>query len=497
MKKIALLLCCAMLLTLFGCGVNTPETTQAPTTTTAPAEALELRYDDRILLSDICDEKKPEVTISDQNVTSKAVGTDDPDEAVLTYDEKGKCIVATGTGTATVQVADKVYDVTVTAAPISLFMITGHSIGAGQCGDPQISAVCADGMAYSSHGTNALQGISGKAGIGYGSKIAGIDAFSAKGEGTIGEGSGLAWQWIEETGEKVWVLNTAVPGACLPEWIPGEEYYENAVTTFKAAEAVLASEVAAGHYELKDMAVLYHGGTNFVNPGNGNNYTYSQEDLKNWYDAMWNGFKTEFTMDIGGTSRTVSKIGFVPIYTSTYQGGFFCDIPANYYMSASSEYSEYFIASDIGRLWLGNDDVKAHFPAPGYDTHMGTPQQLTSSDQIFSDGVHYTQLAYNALGTDIAKQLYTALRGEFAFNGITLQDDAGNPINDTYTLAKGQSVSIVPQVDSVGAGGMDFTVSGSISKSFPCVITGTASGSGTLQIKRDGAVIKTVTFTVQ
>lgn len=495
MKKIAFLLCCAMLLTLLGCGAQSAPPTE--TTAAAKGETLELQYDDHLSIADICDEKKPEVTISNQTVTSKAVGTDDPDEAVLTYDEKGKCIIATGAGTATLEVAGKVYEVTVTAAPISLFMITGHSIGAGEYGDAQISAVCADGMAYSSHGTKALHGVSGNSGIGYGSKIAGIDAFSAKGAGTIGEGSGLAWQWIEDTGEKVWILNTAVPGACLPEWIPGEEYYENAVATFKAAEEILASEVAAGHYVLKDMAVIYHGGTNFVNPGNGNNYTYTQEDLKTWYDAMWNGFKKEFSRDFGGTVHTVSKLGLVPIFSSTYQGDFACDIPANFYMSASSEYSEYFIASDIGRKWLTNDAVKANFPAPGYETHMGTPQQLTSSEQIFVDGVHYTQLAYNALGTDIAKQLYTALRGEFAMNSISLQDNAGNPIGDTCTLAKGQSVSIVPQVDSVGAGGMDFTVSGSISKSFPCVITGTSSGSGVLEIKRDGAVIKTVTFTVQ
>lgn len=128
---------------------------------------------------------------------------------------------------------------------------------------------------------------------------------------------------------------------------------------------------------------------------------------------------------------------------------------------------------------------------------MGTPQALTAVEQIFVDGVHYSQIAYNALGIDVAKQLYTALRESFAFNGISLEDDAGNPIGDTCTLAKGKSVSIVPQADCVSAGGMDFTVSGNISICFPCVITGTAPGTGTLEISRDGTVVKTVTFTVQ
>ena len=340
-----------LLSVLSACGVqNTPA---IETTAPLKGEAMDILYDDRIALSDITSEKSPEVIISDQQVTSKAVGTENADEAVLTYDKKGKCIVATGTGTATLQVGDKVYNVTVSAAPISLFMITGHSIGAGQCGDPQLSVVCPDGMAYSSHGTDALNTVSTQSGIGFGSKntVAAIDAFHSGGEGSIGEASGLAWQWIEATGEKVWVLNAAVPGACLPEWIPGEEYYENAVRMFKAAEDVLTNEAAAGHYVLKDMAVLYHGGTNFVNAVINNNYTYTQDDLKNWYDAMWNGFKTEFSRDINGTgtAQTVTAIGFVPIFTRSYTGGYFCDIPANFYMSASADYSEYFIASDIGR----------------------------------------------------------------------------------------------------------------------------------------------------
>ncbi len=500
MKKVAFFLCFVMLLSLLSACVAPADNT--PTTTVAPiGEPLQMLYDDRISLSVLTDEKKPDVTITDQQVTSKEVGTENADSNVLVYDEKEKSIVATGTGSAVLQVGDKVYNVTVDPAPISLFMITGHSIGAGQCGDAQLSVVCPDGMTYSSHGTDALKSVTSQSGIGFGSKktIDGIDAFDPDGEGSIGEASALAWEWVKATNEKVWVLNAAVPGSCIPEWIPGEVFYENAVAMFKAAQNVLANEVAAGHYLLQDMAIIYHSGTNFVNPAIGNNYTYTQEDLKNWYDAMWGGFKTEFSKDIKGTgtAQTVSAIGLVPIFTRSYTTGFYGDVPANFFQSASADYSEYFIASDIGRKWLTNEDLKTYFPAPAYETHMGTPQALTTVEQIFVDGVHYSQIAYNALGMDVAKQLFTALRGTFTFNSITLEDDASNPIGDTYTLAKGASVSIVPQVDETGAGNMEFTVSGNINISFPCVITGTAPGTGTLEISRDGAVVKTVTFTVQ
>lgn len=500
MKKLSLLLCLAMLLTMLGaCGGETAPTTVP--TTLPNGEAMDIFYDDRIVLADITDEKSPVVTITNQQVTSKAVGTDTPDKAVLTHDEKGKQIIATGTGTATLQVGDKVFNVTVSTAPISLFMITGHSIGAGSCGLPQLSVICPDGQTYNSYTHSTLLNVDNKTGIGWASekKPDNIDAYTKDAEGTRGEGSGLAKQWIELTGEKVWVINTAVPGSCLGEWQPGKPFYQNAISAFKAAETVLTNEVAAGHYILKDMAIIYHGGTNFHVASTNKHYDYTDETLKEWYNTMWNGFKTEFSKDINGTGtpQTVSAIGLVPIFIEYHVPGYREDVHTNYYMSASDEFSDFFLASDIALRWQTDEGVSTYFPEPNYDTRMGKPQKLTKAEQIYDDGIHFGQLAYNALGADVCNQLHTRLRGEFTFESVTLVDRNDKPIGDSRTLAVGESLSIVPLVDSLSAGGMTFTASGSVSLSYPCVITGVSSGTGKLEITRDGAVVAAVTFTVK
>ena len=44
----------------------------------------------------------------------------------------------------------------------------------------------------------------------------------------------------------------------------GAEYVSTVVRCYsEAIQAVLANEIAAGHYRLKDMAILYHSGANF------------------------------------------------------------------------------------------------------------------------------------------------------------------------------------------------------------------------------------------
>lgn len=93
------------------------------------AQTIELLYDDRKDISDVIGVEATTVEITNQVVTSKQIGTDTADENVLVYVD-GK-IIAVGTGTATIVADGASYDVTVSAAPISMFLITGHSVGAG------------------------------------------------------------------------------------------------------------------------------------------------------------------------------------------------------------------------------------------------------------------------------------------------------------------------------------------------------------------------------
>lgn len=147
---------------LYGCGGNSiPKDTDPVDETTLPAETAEptepddgsikFYYDDRISFEELGGTKESAVEIKAQEVTSFVVDSDTPDTAVLYHDEENAQLIAVGTGTATVSVDGADVLVRVRPAPISLFMITGHSLGAGQCGNGAQSVVCEAGQAYSCH----------------------------------------------------------------------------------------------------------------------------------------------------------------------------------------------------------------------------------------------------------------------------------------------------------------------------------------------------------
>lgn len=516
-KLLALLLCLALVLSCFaGCTQDTPDDGTATGDTTsqgsekpqdepdpvpAPKEdrlpqvsgdQIRMYYDDRLAVSELGDGA---VEITDQKPVSKKVGTDTADDAVVYYDETGKTLIAVGIGTAKVTIGGTAYQLSVEAAPISLFMITGHSIGAGQAGNAAQSILCNAGQAYSSHGTKLSPREPEGLGIGYGSqkKPDGIDAFTTLGAGTQGEGSGIAYKWNELTGEKVWILNTAVGGSCLPQWTPGQTYFVSAVKVFQYAQEVLAGEIKAGHYRLKDMAIIYHSAANF---GYNNNYgTYTQNELKAWYDAMWNGFKQRLAKDMDGDGKKeeLSALGFVPIWTVSSVTEYKHDKPANYYMGSSKEYPDMFMASLITKEWINSGG----FPDINYTTVKDPVVKPTATSQLFADGTHLTQVVYNAQGMDIALNLYNHLREVEQNVTVTFEKGVVSTPVKELTLRVGESVSLVPLVSPITVDDLTYTVSDNLSISYPMVITAKAAGTGTLTVSQRGKVITTLAVTIR
>lgn len=453
---------------------------------TAEKKQLSLRYDDRYNVSG-----KTVNILNAGTPTSYKVGTSEKDAAIITLD--GDDLIATGIGTAQVKIDSTVYNITVEAAPISLVMITGHSIGAGQNGTPGYSVVGPAGQVYSSHGTQNLDANTDGVGIGYGAtvKAKNIDAFTEAGAGTKGEGSGLAWQWNNLTGEKIWVLNTAVGGSCLPEWLPGETYYKNAVTQFQRAQAILENEVKAGHYTLSQMGIFYHNGANFSYK----NVVATQSDYETWYEAMWSGFKSETSrdMDGNGKSEAVSFLGLVPIWTISGGISYSSDEPAGLYMAASKDYPEIFTASLIGQNWLTDANVAEKFPEINYTMQAsGDYQRPNLTVDVFaSDKVHYQQVAYNALGIDIANNLYAWLNAEdnnpeLAIYNTSLMLD----LTDTLELTVGEAWVLSPVTN---LNDLTFTASGCIELKYPLQVVAIGEGTGTLTIS-NGSFTKEITF---
>ncbi|MBQ1232104.1 MAG: hypothetical protein IIX86_01090, partial [Clostridia bacterium] len=457
-------------------------------------EPLSLRYDDRYDVSG----KTVEI-IDAGTPTSYKIGSGVADgtfdDAVITL-VKDK-LIATGIGTAMVRIDGALYEITVTPAPISLFMITGHSMGAGQAGNADQSVVGPDGQVYSSHGTTCLGSTTAGYGISYAAqnKANKINAFTADGTGSIGEGSALAWQWHNLTGEKVWVLNTAVGGSCLAEWIPGTTNYTRAVTQFQRAQAILENEIAAGHYTLSRMGIFYHNGANFSYKG----VTFTQADLQAWYDAMWSGFQSELSADItgDGNMESVSFLGLVPIWTKSAGLSYTQDEPAGMFMAASAEYPDIFTASVIGQDWLTNADVASKFPAFDYTVQSGETLKRpeTTADVFASDNVHYDQVAYNAVGIDIANNLYRYLYGDNALTNVQIVDPSKvTEVSESVTLAFGEQVLLVPLTEPLTCADLSFKAEGDIEISYPLAIKMIGLGTGKLTVFANGEVVREITF---
>ncbi len=506
-KGLLIMLCLSVVLgTLVGC-TGVPKTPATDGSTLEGAEAAEatepddgsrkLFYDDRLSVTEFGGTEASAVEIQDQQITSTKVGTGNPDMAVLYHDTATNTLVAVGTGTATLVIDGQAQKIRVVPAPISMLLITGHSLGAGQCGVPAQSVVCQAGQAYSTHGASTLTRATEGMGLGFASstKPDGLNAFAPNGGGVKGEGSGLAYRWNQLTGEKVWVLNAAVGGSCINEWVPGGVCYEPAITMFKAAMQIMENEMKAGHYQLKDTVVVYHSGANFSYK----NVTFTNEILENWYKTMCDGFRKELAIDKNGDGEKepLDGIGFVPSWSTSSGNSYATDKPTTYFLSASDAYSDLFTAGEAMRNWLTFDAILKNFPPQDYTTQsQPVSMPMSNADLLAEDGTHYSQAAYNAAGLRLAEGIYGRVRVPQPVSTVTLETVDGVPVRDTFELrSKGASQALVLRTDPIYES-CTITVSENLEIAFPFVLTAKAEGTGTLTIEKDGTVLKTVTVNV-
>lgn len=484
----------------------------------------ELKYDDR---KDVAqwlnlNERVTSVKITKQVPTSKKVGTDTLDANVLEYNDG--TLYAVGTGTAVLTVNGQSYNVTVEPAKLSLFMITGTSIGVGQYGDGDKSVVVEAGQAYRANTyklTDAeLEAIlDPNGGLGYGSATragATLDAYAPGQGGNLGEGSAVAWSWTQKTNEKVWVLNASKGGSAIIDWIPssvdrGNDSYkwydchDDAVKLFKEAQQVLEREIAAGHYTLGDMSIIYHNGANFSD-NNGlkdqfGQLTFTWEQLKDWYDIMWSSYQTNLNRDLDGDGN-VDKItmGF-----SLYGSNLAYDQALSYYLGVTDP--DMAMLSHSLAKW--KEDLST-FPAPNYPVQDGsvvkapesvnhTAQGGTSDNSLFCshDNLHLSQTGYNAIGLEAADNLYGMLRGDRTVTGMSIVNSQKEPA-ETVTLRVGQTWRFGAIPTPLYGGGVTFEAAGAISQDTTngWIICADSTGDGKLTIKTGSTVLKEVNFTV-
>ena len=525
MKFLSLILACIMVLCVFvGCNdtgkTTTPKkTTKQPTTPVEPEdetpeiEYVDMYFDDRKSISTVFGGIVSEFEIVSEEVTSTVVGTDEKDTALIIYDEDSGTITAVGTGTAVVKVNGEEKNFRVLPAPITLAVITGHSIGAGSQGNAKDSVLCEAGQVYNTTlsikdnptWNTAMKGST--LGIKESDRVVNIDgittAASSSSKGARGVNSGLAFKWNEITGEKMWVVNCAVGGSCINQWQPGakDKFFEYSLGAINLASEILKGEVEAGHYEYRSTVIINFSSANFGYQ----NIKYDDEMLQKWHDNMWAGYVDGVTVDIDGDGKVdaPASIGYVPIWTPTMQDCNTRDYPLIYYRAASAEYSHVFLASDYARIWRTDEGVSSTFPKIKYKTQNNKVlDRPTKTSQVFDDdGTHLQQVAYNAVGMQIAESLYSHVYGAEKVEDVTLYeiatDGKGVEVKKSLKAKEGQELRFLLITDPNGVSNYTIELSSNLKLDGFFYVTATAKGEGTLTIKQGDTVIKTVTITVE
>ena len=510
---ISVLLAIIIVLSAISCtsgGNGDPIVTTVTGITTAPPEeddTVKLYYDDRKAISEIIEKEASVVEIKDQQVTSKKVGSDAADENVLIYEADHGRIIAVGVGSAVIVADGEEFEIKVEPAPISMIAMIGHSMGMGSKGTPMDSVLCEEGWAYSTYlggsmndkgsfstvlsddlTTLKAEGV----GLGYASskRPYAIDFLTPAGIGRQGTDGGIASSWIEHTGEKVWIVNAAVGGASVMQWINGSFSHNLAVEIFNDAASILKNEVAAGHYIFKDYAMLNFSSSNFGYQ----NVTNDNEILYKSNKSMWEGFKEKCNVDIDGDGKSdpPASLGYIPMGADYNWDR---DIIA--YMAASDEYPDIYVASKHASAWKSDSTVKANFRELKYETHRDEPpKNPTNREELLSaDKTHYCQAGYNGWGIFIGENMYNYLRTDNIPQKVFFEDINVKRLT-SVTIGVDESMPIIILASNTTGSNFDIRVSDNLEYTKFGMIKGLAKGEGNVTVLKGDKVLGTIKITV-
>ena len=422
-------------------------------------EPLFLRYDDRYDVSgktvEIVDAGKPASYKVGYGVAEGTL-----DDAVITL--SGDKLIATGIGTAKVRIDGILYEITVEAAPISLLLLIGQSNMRGSEGNADQSIVCPDGMVYSTFGDDRgdAEGImnvnnatkfaaSALAGEYSSINVEGttehlsyypIHSLTEEGKGKIGPDSGFAYEWVEQTGEKVWIVNASHGGSSITTWQKGATNYKECVLLFSSCQETLKKEIAAGHYTLSHMAYFWCQGCSDA--------AQTAEWYVNKYLNMHNGFINELAFDHDLDSSTPDYEfefgGIIPVRagnesSACYRQGVYTDTTtakyhesfkdlrftgprvAQYWLGNNPDYENIHVVCNIGEDWVwmpdGTNGVSDYFNAHYEDGRVDYQTQVAQKESWYTpltpkdvhDSIHYNQIGYNEWGRESVRNALVLL----------------------------------------------------------------------------------------
>ena len=452
------------------------------------------------------------------------------DDTVLRLE--GDTLIATGIGSAQITIDDEIFDVSVTAAPISLFLLIGQSNMEGMYADPNQSIICPDGQVYATFGehsklnrytakyyaASALTGECSRVNVlgttEYLSDFP-INSLTEAGAGKRGMDSGIAYEWNKLTGEKVWVVNAAHNSASINTF---QEYcanFEEAVYLFSACQDTLKREVAAGHYVVSHMGYFWCQGCSDAG-GSGSGYA-------SLFQKMHNALKKNLAADMDCDPETPdTTLEFANIILalagwekSGYRAGTYNDQAEEYYstfkelemrghrvgqlwMGANPELPDINVVCNLGDTWVtmpdGSDGVADYFASHyengtvDYQTQMPQPTEWYSptTPKQLKSSIHYNQIGYNEVGIEAARNTCILLgylgdtdeETTVRFVNWTGYEDVSEIKYETYGMPGTLVVPIVSPVYRSKT--VSFTVTEGLKYEYYDLITDYSTKTGTL-----------------
>lgn len=440
------------------------------------SEVKTIRYDDtydisaagygNYIVADEEDIKTINVT-SHQVLEGKATGALDSDVVRLTDDANRQILKATGTGTAEVtltnpaNIEDKVtLTINVEPAKLTYMMVAGQSNAAGFCSAntgmrPKDSIVCAEDQIYSTtasvepvgtpglHGTRDLTGVlfsesctpdnaykfvpenlTDERSLSGDSLQYRTDHMSANSTGRTGPDSGLAYEWNKLTGDKVWIINTAVGATGIDTWNPGGRCFENAAKLGELTTATYEAEIAAGHYTHGNKLLFWLQGENDKN--------MSAEEYTPRFLNMYSNMKSRVGFD---------KMGIIMVRSSdSGQHRSVLDLTmtgpriTQYYTGQGTDNPDIVVASNVNEQWVTDAGVKNYFTSAypygslDYPLRNGVSSALPSTMAQVHNDIHYSQIGHNENGITAAYGMYKVLYQKSGAQSVSWVDQSGTDI---------------------------------------------------------------------
>ncbi len=475
--------------------------------------------------------------------------TKNPDEVITQASKDSLDIIATGVGTATIYLVpadqeetdekpgEKTDDadsseneetskagfqvnVTVVPATLTLMYLTGQSNMEGLCSDStgydlNASVACQEGTVYSTYAPTSSSNAKNITGLSFSetcnennasdfvagslqsdTSISGenltyqLNSLTTEGSGKTGPDSGLAYEWNDLTGDKVWVINTAWSSTGVGSWIPGATQYKRSAAVWNYVEQVYQAEIEAGHYTDGGRLAFWLQGESDTTAKT------TTEDYISEFTSMQASMQEALSLNafgiimVRGSGTGDSTSG---AYTTDKDLKMSNPRIAQYVLGGSSGPSDVYIVSNANEQWVTDAGVKSYFQTAysggslSYPMHSGSTSLPTTVKAVHSD-IHYSQIGHNENGITAADGMYQALYGSTTPVSVSWKDEDGSSITSMTLLVTGDTAVAVPVADPVYSA-REVTCSSGSGISYDsqnCIVTAKSTGSHTLSASYEG-----------